>query len=97
MEISIIMPVYNSEKYLSACLESVFHQSFQDFELICINDGSTDRSLDILNQYAEKYYEANNISYFTILVNYMTKEERQEWLKRAQTDKKTNFVAVLSE
>ena len=50
-----------------------------------------------LNQYAEKYYEANNISYFTILVNYMTKEERQEWLKRAQTDKKTNFVAVLSE
>ena len=52
---------------------------------------------DDLNQYAEKYYEANNISYFTILVNYMTKEERQEWLKRAQTDKKTNFVAVLSE
>ena len=52
---------------------------------------------DDLNQYSEKYYEANNISYFTILVNYMTKEERQEWLKRAQTDKKTNFVAVLSE
>ena len=52
---------------------------------------------DDLNQYAEKYYEGNNISYFTILVNYMTKEERQEWLKRAQTDKKTNFVAVLSE
>ena len=52
---------------------------------------------DDLNQYAEKYYGANNISYFTILVNYMTKEERQEWLKRAQTDKKTNFVAVLSE
>ncbi len=61
MEISIIMPVYNSEKYLSACLESVFHQSFQDFELICINDGSTDRSLDILNQYAEKYKEKMNI------------------------------------
>ena len=61
MEISIIMPVYNSEKYLSACLESVFHQSFQDFELICINDGSTDHSLDILNQYAEKYKDKMNI------------------------------------
>lgn len=61
MEISIIMPVYNSEKYLSACLESVFHQSFQDFELICINDGSTDHSLDILNHYAEKYKDKMNI------------------------------------
>ena len=50
-----------------------------------------------LKKYAEKYYEANNIARFTILLDCMTKEEKQEWLKRAQTDKKTNFVAVLSD
>ena len=50
-----------------------------------------------MKKYAEKYYEANNIARFTILLDCMTKEEKQEWLKRAQTDKKTNFVAVLSD
>ena len=46
---SIILPVYNVEKYLEACLDSIYNQSFQDFEIIAINDGSTDGSLDILN------------------------------------------------
>ncbi|MEY8425575.1 M56 family metallopeptidase [Lachnospiraceae bacterium 38-14] len=50
-----------------------------------------------LKKYAEKYYEANNIARFTILLDCMTKEEKQEWLKRARTDKKSNFVAVLSD
>ena len=50
-----------------------------------------------LKKYAEKYYEANNIARFTILLDCMTKEEKQEWLKRARTDKKTNFVVVLSD
>ncbi len=52
--------------------------------------------LSDLKRYIEKYYENNNIDRFTILLDCMTKEEKQEWLKRAQTDKKTNFVAVLS-
>lgn len=52
--VSVIIPVYNVDAYLSACLESVLAQTFQDFEVICINDGSTDNSLDILNQYAQK-------------------------------------------
>ena len=52
--------------------------------------------LSDLKRYIEKYYENNNIARFTILLDYMTKEEKQEWLKRAQTDRKTNFVAVLS-
>jgi glycosyltransferase involved in cell wall biosynthesis len=46
--ISIIIPVYNSEKYLRQCLDSVLNQTFPDFECICINDGSTDKSLSIL-------------------------------------------------
>lgn len=50
---SIIVPVYNSEKYLDDCLNSIFKQTNQDFEVICVNDGSTDKSLDILKKYGE--------------------------------------------
>lgn len=51
-EISIIVPVYNVEVFLRQCLDSLLAQTFRDFELICINDGSTDSSLDILEEYA---------------------------------------------
>lgn len=50
---SIIIPVYNIEEYLKECLESIINQSFKDFEVICVNDGSTDNSLEILQKYAE--------------------------------------------
>jgi glycosyltransferase involved in cell wall biosynthesis len=52
--ISIIIPVYNAEKYLNKCLESVINQTLKDIEIICINDGSTDNSLDILQKYAKQ-------------------------------------------
>ncbi len=53
-KVSIVIPVYNTEKYLPECLDSVLSQTFQDFEIICVNDGSTDNSLGILNHYAQK-------------------------------------------
>jgi glycosyltransferase involved in cell wall biosynthesis len=53
-KISVIIPVYNTEKYLPKCLDSVLAQTFQDFEVICVNDGSTDGSLAILEEYAKK-------------------------------------------
>lgn len=53
-KISIIAPVYNMSKYLQQCLDSVLSQSLKDIEIICINDGSTDNSLEILNCYAKK-------------------------------------------
>ena len=53
-KISVIMPVYNVEKYVAAALESVINQTFSDIEIICINDGSTDDSLKILQDYAQK-------------------------------------------
>lgn len=53
-EISILMPVYNVEKYLEACIDSVLAQTFTDFEVICIDDGSTDKSGIILDDYALK-------------------------------------------
>ena len=52
--ISIIIPVYNVSKYLRACLDSVINQTYKDLEIICINDGSTDDSLEILEEYANK-------------------------------------------
>ncbi|MDO4186081.1 MAG: glycosyltransferase [Bacteroidales bacterium] len=52
--ISIIVPVYNVEAFLPQCLDSLIHQTYQDLEIICVNDGSTDRSLKILKQYADK-------------------------------------------
>lgn len=51
-KVSIIVPVYNVEKYVSRCLDSCVNQSFEDIEIICVNDGSTDRSLEILEAYA---------------------------------------------
>ena len=52
--ISIIIPVYNVSKYLRACLDSVINQTYKDLEIICINDGSTDDSLEILKEYSNK-------------------------------------------
>lgn len=55
MKLSIIIPVYNCEKYLSKCLESVLHQDFDDYEVIAINDGSTDGSGKIIHKFAGQY------------------------------------------
>ena len=52
--ISVILPVYNAEKYLPATLDSLLAQTFRDFEIIAVNDESTDGSLRILERYAAK-------------------------------------------
>jgi glycosyltransferase involved in cell wall biosynthesis len=53
-KVSIVIPVYNVEKYLRQCLDSVVNQTLKDIEIICVNDGSTDNSLQILEEYANK-------------------------------------------
>ena len=53
-KISIIMPVYNVEKYISECMDSVLNQTLKEIEVLCIDDGSTDSSADVLKMYAEK-------------------------------------------
>lgn len=52
--VSIIIPVYNSGKYLSRCLDSLLLQTYNDLELLCVNDGSVDNSLEILKEYAAR-------------------------------------------
>lgn len=54
IKISIIIPVYNSEKYISDCINSMINQNFEDFEIILVNDGSTDNSGEICREFAEK-------------------------------------------
>ena len=70
-KISIVIPVYNVEKYLRQCLESVINQTLQDIEIICVDDGSTDNSLKILRDYASK---DRRIKILTL------KATRTEWL-----------------
>ncbi len=53
-KVSVLVPVYNVEKYLAQCLDSIIGQTLRDIEIICVNDGSTDSSLEILEKYAKK-------------------------------------------
>lgn len=55
VKLSVIVPVYNVEKYLRECLDSLVNQTFKDMEIICVNDGSLDSSLNILQEYENKY------------------------------------------
>lgn len=52
--VSIVVPVYNTSKYLDECLSSLVNQTLKDIEIICVNDASTDNSLEILNSWAQK-------------------------------------------
>lgn len=104
-EISIIIPVYNSEKYLRQCLDSVLNQSFSDFECICVNDGSTDNSLLILQEYAnkdkrfkiiDKQNEGVSIARNTGIENafgeYITFIDSDDWVEIAYLAKLYNFI-----
>ncbi|HBC93037.1 MAG TPA: glycosyltransferase, partial [Pelotomaculum sp.] len=53
-KVSVIISVYNVEKYLEECLDSVTNQTLKDIEIICVNDGSTDSSGQILKDYASR-------------------------------------------
>lgn len=60
MKYSIIVPAYNTEKYIDKCLKSIFLSTYKNFEVIIVNDGSTDKTEDIINKYIKKY---DNIIY----------------------------------
>jgi len=54
MKVSVILPIYNAEQYLAECLDSLLAQTMRDFEILAVNDGSTDKSGEILSAYVEK-------------------------------------------
>ena len=54
VKVSVIIPIYNTELYIEKCLNSLINQTLNDIEIICVNDGSTDDSMVIVNSYAQK-------------------------------------------
>lgn len=53
-KVSVIVPIYNSESYIDKCIQSIINQTMKDIEIILVDDGSTDKSIEIINKYAEK-------------------------------------------
>lgn len=62
IEVSVVVPIYNVEKYLRQCLESLVNQNFDDYEIILINDGATDNSMKIAQEFEDKYKNIKLIS-----------------------------------
>jgi glycosyltransferase involved in cell wall biosynthesis len=87
MKVSIIIPIYNAEKYLNECIESALNQTYEEIEVIAINDGSTDNSLKILEKYADKIrifskQNGGTASAFNLGIKNMT----GEWFKWLSAD-----------
>ena len=81
-KISVIIPVYNVEKWLNKCVDSILAQSYENFEVILVNDGSTDKSGDICDKYLK---EDNRVKVFDIL-NSGQSVARNIGLKEAKGD-----------
>lgn len=81
-KVSIIVPVYNSEKYLKKCIQSIVSQEYDNYEIIVVNDGSTDNSLKILKSFSEKY---DNLFIIT-QVNSGSSEARKTGLRHISKD-----------
>lgn len=79
-KVSVVIPVYNAEKYLAECLDSVLAQTLQELEVICIDDGSADSSLELLKEYAGK---DDRISVYT-QENCGLAETRNRGMKKAR-------------
>ena len=67
IKVSVIVPVYNAEHYLEQCLDSILEQTYKDFELIIIDDGSTDHSGKICERYIQQFrYGTGRYSYYRL-------------------------------
>jgi glycosyltransferase involved in cell wall biosynthesis len=88
-KISVIMSIYNGEKYLREAIESILNQTFTDFEFIIVNDGSTDNSLEIIQSYDDKRIKIinneKNIG-LTKSLNKAIKQARGEYIARQDAD-----------
>lgn len=88
--VSVLVPVYNVEPYLTRCIDSILAQTVQDIEVICINDGSTDYSGEILNEYAKKdsrihvmHQENHGLAYTR---NILLQNATAEWITFVDSD-----------
>lgn len=97
-KVSVIVPVYNVEKYLERCIKSLINQTFEDIEIIALNNGSTDKSLDILNYYAYKDKRIRVINNKNIGVsksrNIGIKEAKGEYIVFVDSDDWVDFNMI---
>ena len=101
-KISIIIPVYNVERYLSECLESILNQSFNDYEILLVDDASTDHSRDICLSYAQKdtririLYNEKNLG-LSLTRNHGMNEAKGEYIAFIDSDDLvgTNYLMAL--
>ena len=85
--VSIIIPVYNAEKYLKECLESALNQTYNEIEIIAVDDGSTDNSLNILKKYSDKIKIISKENGGTAsALNHGIKNMKGEWFKWLSAD-----------
>lgn len=102
---SLIVPVYNVESYLKRCLDSLMNQTYHNFEVICVNDGSNDSSLEILNDYSAKYSkifvvsqenmglgEARNTGVKYATGNYIWFIDSDDWIANNSLSLLTEFI-----
>ena len=96
--ISVIIPVYNVEKYLEQCLNSIINQTLKNIEIICVNDCSTDKSLHILKEFVlkdiEEYIESFKNEYFIQDFDY-EEEKRIVEVERPLVTKLQDSLLVL--
>jgi glycosyltransferase involved in cell wall biosynthesis len=80
--VSIVIPVYNSERFLEECLNSILEQTYQNIEIIAIDDGSNDSSLDILNNFSNKIHIFSQKNQgLAISLNLGISKIKGDWLK----------------
>ena len=94
--VSLIIPVYNCENYLKRCLDSVFAQDYDNYEVICIDDGSTDKSAEILKDYDVRYIYQDNAGQAAAR-NRGIEEAKGEWICFVDADDaiESNYLSAL--
>lgn len=95
----IIIPIYNVESYLHKCLDSVIHQTYKNFEVICVNDGSTDQSLEIARGYADSNPRFTFISQTnqgqSVARNKALDIAKQKWQELGNTERENSYICFL--
>lgn len=105
IKFSIIVPVYNVEQYICRCIDSICSQSYPELEIICINDGSTDKSLAKLNELQNKYFnifvysqenrglgEARNVGVSHAVGDYIWFVDSDDWIESGAIEKLASFI-----
>lgn len=95
----IIIPIYNVESYLHKCLDSVIHQTYKNFEVICVNDGSTDQSLEIARGYADSNPRFTLISQTnqgqSVARNKALDIAKQKWQELGNIERENSYICFL--